>query len=83
MRRALSVMEYGQHSLAGPATERLDEPLLTAAQVAELLVVPVSSVYEYARRFRDPLPSIAIGRHRRFDRGDLAAWLMRQRTLRP
>ena len=57
---------------------RLDRPLLTAAQVAELLAVPVSSVYDYARRFRDPLPSITIGRHRRFDRDTVADWLSRQ-----
>jgi excisionase family DNA binding protein len=62
---------------------RLDQPLLTAAQVAELLAVPVSSVYEYARRSRDPLPSIHIGRHRRFHRDTLADWLSRQLTSRP
>ena len=44
----------------------LNEPLLTAAQVAVLLGVPRSSVYEYARRHHDPLPTIGIGRHRRF-----------------
>ena len=57
---------------------RLDQPLLTAAQVAELLAVPVSSVYDYARRYRDPLPSVQIGRHRRFNRDNLAGWLSRQ-----
>jgi Helix-turn-helix domain len=49
----------------------LDEPLLTAADVAALLAVPQSSVYEYARRHRDPLPSIGVDRHRRFYRGDV------------
>jgi integrase len=39
----------------------LDTPLLTAEQVAQLLAVPRSSVYEYARRQHDPLPSIASG----------------------
>lgn len=34
----------------------LDEPLLTADQVAGLLHVPRSSVYAYARRLREPLP---------------------------
>ena len=53
----------------------LNEPLLTAAQVAELLSVPTSSVYEYARRRHAPLPSISIGKHRRFYRGDVEAWL--------
>lgn len=57
----------------------LDEPLLTADAVAELLAVPRSSVYEYARRGQGRLPSIVVGRHRRFYRSDLEAWLTQQR----
>jgi excisionase family DNA binding protein len=57
----------------------LSEPLLTAGEVADLLSVPRSSVYEYARRQHRPLPSIGIGRHRRFYRSDLEAWLTQQR----
>ncbi len=53
----------------------LDTPLLTADDVAVLLAVPRSSVYEYARRRRDPLPSLLIGRHRRFDRRTIERWL--------
>jgi excisionase family DNA binding protein len=51
------------------------ERLLTAAEVAEVLAVPRSSVYEYARRQRDGLPSVRIGRHRRFIRRDVEAWI--------
>jgi len=58
----------------------LHEPLMAAGQVAALLAVPRSSVYEYARRQHRPLPSIAIGRHRRFYRSDLEAWLAAQRA---
>jgi excisionase family DNA binding protein len=54
---------------------QLDEPLLTADQVARLLAVPRSSVYEYARRRHGRLPSIVVGRHRRFYRSDVEAWL--------
>ena len=54
---------------------QLDEPLLTANEVARLLAVPRSSVYEYARRRHAPLPSIVVGRHRRFYRSDVEAWL--------
>jgi excisionase family DNA binding protein len=61
---------------------KLDEPLLTAGEVAELLAVPRASVYEYARRLGDPLPSIRVGRHRRFYRSDIAAWLTQQRSTR-
>ncbi|HEX8084429.1 MAG TPA: helix-turn-helix domain-containing protein [Solirubrobacteraceae bacterium] len=56
----------------------LDRPLLTAEEVAALLAVPRSSVYEYARRRSDPLPSVLIGRHRRFDRRAVECWLTAQ-----
>lgn len=56
----------------------LEEPLLTATDVARLLAVPRSSVYEYARRIRDPLPCLQIGRHRRFYRSAIERWLARQ-----
>jgi excisionase family DNA binding protein len=56
----------------------LAEPLLTAAEVADLLAVPRSSVYEYTRRLHDPLPCVQIGRHRRFHRSAIEAWLARQ-----
>lgn len=56
----------------------LDRPLLTAEEVAALLAVPRSSVYEYARRREDPLPSLLIGRHRRFDRAAVERWLGEQ-----
>jgi excisionase family DNA binding protein len=57
----------------------LSQPLLTAEQAAELLGVPRSSVYDYARRRNDPLPSVQIGRHRRFVLPDLGEWVDRQR----
>ena len=59
----------------------LNEPLLTADQVAPLLAVPRSSVYEYARRRHGRLPSIVVGRHRRFYRSDVEAWLTDIATL--
>lgn len=49
---------------------RLDE-LLTAEQLAELLRVRKSTVEEYARR--GLLPSLKLGRHRRFIRSDVIA----------
>jgi excisionase family DNA binding protein len=67
-------------NLAEPLDVRLAEPLLTAHQVALLLAIPRSSVYEYARRLHRPLPSIAVGRHRRFYRSDVEAWLAEQRA---
>lgn len=60
----------------------LSEPLMTATQVAQLLGVPRSSIYEYARREHNPLPAIEIGRHRRFLRSDIEEWLTAQRSSR-
>ncbi len=57
----------------------LAEPLLCADEVGGLLSVPRSSVYEYARRRHDPLPSLRIGRHVRFCRSDVERWLVGQR----
>ena len=62
--------------LVGPT---LDEPLLTADDVARVLRVPRSSVYEYARRLHRPLPAMRIGRHLRFYRSEIEAWLLEQR----
>ncbi len=61
-----------------PLAVALDAPLLTAEDVAALLAVPRSSVYEYARRRTNPLPSLLIGRHRRFDRRSIESWAARQ-----
>ena len=57
----------------------LTRPLLTAANAAELLGIPRSSVYDYARREHDPLPSVKIGRHVRFVLLELVDWVGRQR----
>lgn len=52
---------------------RLDHQLLTAREVAELLRLPVSTVYELARTGR--LPYLRIGRAMRFSRQDLEVHL--------
>jgi excisionase family DNA binding protein len=53
-------------SAAGPGA--LAE-VMTAQQIAELLQMRVSTVEDYARRH--VLPSIKLGRHRRFIRSDV------------
>jgi excisionase family DNA binding protein len=58
----------------------LSEPLLTATDVSLLLGIPRASVHVYAKRADDPLPSVQIGRHRRFYRSELERWLARQRA---
>jgi predicted DNA-binding transcriptional regulator AlpA len=74
------------HEAAGvPSSHRfsLAEPLLGADDVGRLLAVPRSSVYEYARRRHDPLPSIRIGRHVPFHPSDVEGWLDAQRVGDP
>ena len=57
----------------------LDEPLLTATQVSELLGgIPAKTVLQYARDGR--LPCVRIGRHVRFVRSELECALAARRT---
>ena len=55
----------------------LSEPLLTADEVAALLRVPRSTVYELTRTRR--LPHIKVGRRTLFVRVDLDAWVIANR----
>ncbi len=58
---------------------RLDSPLLRADQAAELLAVRTSWIYEAVRT--GTLPCLRIGRHIRFTKPMLEAWLV-ERTDR-
>jgi excisionase family DNA binding protein len=49
------------------------EPLLTADEVAELLGVRTSWVYEQSRAGR--IPTVTLGRYRRYRREAIDAWL--------
>jgi excisionase family DNA binding protein len=60
--------------------EMLSEPLLRPEDVASLLGVKRSSVYEYARA--GGLPCIKVGRHLRFLRADIEQWVLRRRRPR-
>ena len=60
------------------APRPLAEPLLTADEVAALLRVPRSTVYELTRTRR--LPHLKVGRRTLFVRGDLDAWVIEQRV---
>jgi excisionase family DNA binding protein len=51
----------------------MNDRLLDAGQVAELLSVPKSWVLESARS--GALPCVRLGRYVRFVRGDVEAWL--------
>ena len=47
--------------------------LLTAAEVAELLGVPTSWVYQQSRAGR--IPTVTLGRYRRYRREAIEEWL--------
>ena len=52
--------------------------LLSIADVAELLAVPVSTVYQWRSRGEGPL-GFRIGKHVRFRPEDIEAWLEERR----
>jgi excisionase family DNA binding protein len=64
-------------SSSGTGTALTREDILNAAEVAELLQLRRSTVEDYARR--GLLPSIKLGRFRRFVRADLEAAVARLR----
>jgi excisionase family DNA binding protein len=51
----------------------MTERLLEANEVAELLSVPVGWVREQTRAGN--LPCVTLGRYRRYDAGDVLAWV--------
>lgn len=51
----------------------MSESLLTAPDVAKLLGVPTSWVYDQSRRGR--IPTVTLGRYRRYRREAIDAWL--------
>ena len=59
-------------------SDSLLSELMTAAQVAELLQMKRTTIEDYARR--GLLPSLKLGRHRRFVRSDVEAALAQLRS---
>ena len=52
--------------------------LLTASEVAKLLGVPVSWVYEQSRKGR--IPTVTLGRYRRYRLDSIEAWVSELET---
>ena len=52
--------------------------LLTAEELAERLAVPPTWIYRAAREGR--LPTIKLGRYRRFDEADVERWIEEQKS---
>ena len=56
------------------------EPILTGEQVAKLLQVKPSTIYEFTRRRangRDPMPCLRAGKFLRFKWSAIEKWLVR------
>lgn len=58
----------------------MSDRLLDADEVAGMLHVPVRWVRDATRAGK--LPSVALGRYRRYDRGDVLGWVAEQKTGR-
>jgi excisionase family DNA binding protein len=81
-RGGLNGRSHAASDHAATEGERKDENhLLTVGEVAELLQVPVSWVYEQTRR-RCPgrIPGFRLGKYWRFTPEDVTAWLAAKRT---
>jgi excisionase family DNA binding protein len=52
--------------------------LLDADEVAEMLGVPKAWVYEQSRKGR--IPTVALGRYRRYRRESVEAWIREQES---
>jgi excisionase family DNA binding protein len=59
----------------------LDDALLTVNEVADLLHVPMSWVYEHTRRrCLNRIPGFRLGKYWRFREDDILRWIESQRT---
>lgn len=60
---------------------QLESEILDIEQVARIFAMKESTVGDYARR--GLIPSFKIGRHRRFRRSEIEAWINRQTEANP
>lgn len=63
----------------GRGVVRVRSAFLDVQEVADMLCLPVNTVYDYAKRGIGP-PSFKIGRHRRWDRDQVHAWVEEKRS---
>lgn len=72
----------GAETFGGISLAAFDsQSLLTIEDVAELLKLPVSWVYERTRRrSSDRLPGFRLGKYWRFRKAEVLSWLERQRV---
>ena len=58
------------------------EPLLSIEDLAEYLGVPVTTIYDWRVDGKGPR-GVRVGRHVKFTRSDVLAWIDAQRESRP
>ena len=58
------------------------EPLLSIEDLAQYLGVPVTTIYDWRVDGKGPC-GVRVGRHVRFTRSDVLAWIQAQREVRP
>jgi excisionase family DNA binding protein len=62
----------------------MEDTLLTVEELALLLKVPRSWIYQHIRRGgQDPLPHIKLGKYLRFEEKAVRAWLNRHQQGNP
>jgi len=77
----VAVQATAEESAATPRTrDGAPPPLMTAQEVAELLRVPRSTIYELARNKR--IPFLKVGRRTLFAQQSLLDWIAAE-TVRP
>lgn len=59
-----------------PSGDRFQR-LLSAQEVADYLGVPITTIYNWRHRNQGP-PGLRVGRHLRYRRRDVEAWIERQ-----
>lgn len=64
--------------MSSDETQAEQGALMTAGEVGALLGVPASWVYEQSRLGR--IPTVTLGRYRRYRRAAIEAWLSRLET---
>jgi len=70
-----------QHSSEGYESEHAPRVLLSVEEVAAILKVPPSWVYDRTRlRTKERIPGFRLGKYWRFRESDVLAWLERQRS---
>jgi len=79
MASPLQIEKHGTDRGIGPVA--VSGALMTIEEVAQMLSVPVSWVYERTRRRSvNRLPGFRLGKYWRFREADVLAWIERQRV---